>query len=154
MFFQQGKRGGVSYFNKRYSEASKNNHILYLGMNNLYGHAMSQYLPYADIKWVKNIEKIEQKSMQIKKDSSTGYILEVDLEYPKKLHDIHNNYPLAPEKINIPKEWLSDYCLEIVNAHNITTRKVNKLVANLINKNNYVIYYRNLQQCIELGMKF
>ena len=92
--------------------------------------------------------------MQIKKDSSTGYILEVDLEYPKKLHDIHNNYPLAPENVNIPKEWLSDYCLEIVNAHNITTRKVNKLVANLINKNNYVIYYRNLQQCIELGMKF
>ena len=53
MFFQQGKRRGVSYINKRYSEASKNNHILYLGMNSLYGHAMSQYLPYADFKWVK-----------------------------------------------------------------------------------------------------
>ena len=91
--------------------------------------------------------------MQIKKDSSTGYILEVDLEYPKKLHDIHNDYPLAPEKINIPKEWLSDYCLKIANAHNITTGTVKKLVPNLMNKNNYVIHYRNLPQCLELGMK-
>ena len=64
-FFEQGKRGGVSYFNKRYSEASKNVNILYLDMNNLYGHAMSQYLLYADFKWVKNIDKIQQKLMQI-----------------------------------------------------------------------------------------
>ena len=66
--------------------------------------------------------------MNIKSNSSTGYILEVDLEYPKKLHDIHNDYPLAPEKINIPKEWLSDYCLKIANAHNITTGTVKTLL--------------------------
>ena len=72
-------------------------------MNNLYGHAMSQYLPYSNFKWVKNIDKIEQKLMQIKKDSSTGYILEVDLEYPQELHDIHNDYPLAPEKLKYQK---------------------------------------------------
>ena len=46
-------------------------------MNNLYGHAMSQYLPYSNFKWVKKNDKIEQKLMQIKKDSSIGYILEV-----------------------------------------------------------------------------
>ena len=91
--------------------------------------------------------------MNIKSNSSTGYVLEVDLEYPQELHDIHNDYPLAPEKINIPKEWLSDYCLKIANAHNITTGTVKKLVPNLMNKNNYVIHYRNLQQCLELGMK-
>ena len=123
-------------------------------MNNLYGHAMSQYLPYANFKWVKNIDKIKQKLMNIKSNSSTGYILEVDLEYPQELHDIHNDYPLAPEKINIPKEWLSDYSLKILNAHNITIRKLKKLVPNLMNKNNYVIHYRNLQQYPELGMKF
>ena len=117
MFFEQGMRGGVSYISKRHSKANneycqdydKENpkkHILYLDMNNLYGHAMIQYLPYADFKWVKNIDEIKQKLIQIKKDSSTGYILEVDLEYPQELHDIHNHYPLAPEKINIPKEWL------------------------------------------------
>ena len=59
MFFKQGMRGGVSYINKRYSEASKNKHILYFDMNNLYEDAMSPYLPYADFKWVKNINKIE-----------------------------------------------------------------------------------------------
>ena len=57
--------------------------------------------------------------MNIKSNSSTGYILEVDLECPQELHDIHNDCPLAPEKINIPKEWLSDYSLEIVNAHKL-----------------------------------
>ena len=122
-------------------------------MNNLYGHAKSQYLPYANFKSVKNIDKSEQKLLQIKKDSSTGYILELDLEYPKKLPGIHNDYPLAPKKINIPEEWLSDYCLKIANTHNITTGTVNKLVPNLMNKNNYVIHYRNLQQCLELRMK-
>ena len=69
------------------------------------------------------------------------------------MRDIHNDYPLAPEKIVIPKEWLSDYCLKTANAHNITTGTVKKLVSNLMNKNNYVIHYRNLQQCLELGMK-
>ena len=82
-------RGGVSYINKRYSEVFKNINILYLDMNNLYGHAMSQYLPYANFKWVKDIDKIKQKLMIIKSNSSTGYVLEVDLEHPRKLHDVH-----------------------------------------------------------------
>ena len=73
-------------------------------MNNLYGCAMSQYLPYANFKWVKNIDKIKPKLMNIKINSSTGYILEIDLDYLEELHDIHNDYPLAPEKISIPKE--------------------------------------------------
>ena len=164
MLFEQGRRGGVSYINKRYSEANnkycldydktkREKYILYLDMNNLYGHAMSQYLPYSNFKWVKNIDKIKQKLMTIKNNSSTRYILEVNLEYPQELHDSHNDYPLAPEKIKIPKEWLSDYSLEIANAHNISTGKVKKLVPNLMNKSNYVIHYRNLQQCLELGMK-
>ena len=90
-------------------------------MNHLYGHATGQCLPYANFKWVKDINKIEQKLMNIKNNSSTGYVLQVDLEYPQNLHNIHNNYPLAPEKINTPKEWLHDYCLKIANAHNTTT---------------------------------
>ena len=164
MFFEQGMRGGVSYINKRYSKANNKycpdydkakpeKYIIYLVMNDLYGHPTSQYLPYANFEWVKNINKIKQKLMNIKSYSSTGYILEVDLEYPQEFNLILNKYPLAPEKINIPKEWLSDYSLEIANAHNITTGTVKILVPNLINKNNYVIHYRNLQQCLELGMK-
>ena len=123
--------------------------ITYLDMNNLHGHAMSQYLPYANFKWVKNINEAEQKLMKIKSNSSTGYILEVDLEYPKNLHYEHSDYPLAPAKIKIQKEWLSDYCLEIVNEHNINIGTVKELVPNVMPKNNYVIHYRNLQQCLE-----
>ena len=93
-------------------------------MNNLYERAISQYLPYANFKWVRNVDKIERKLMNIKSNSSTGYLLKVDLEYPQKVHVVHNNYPLAPEKINIPKEWLSDYCLKSANFQNITTEKV------------------------------
>ena len=164
MLFEQGRRGGDSYINKRYSKANNGyfkdydkekpkNYIIYLDMNNLYEHAMSQYLPYADFKWVKNKDKIKQKLMNIKSNSSTGYILEVVLEYPQELHDIYNDYAIAPERINIPKEWLSDYCLKIANFDNITTGKIKKILPNLMNKNNYLIHYRNLQQCLELGIK-
>ena len=66
-------------------------------------------LPINSFKWVKNIDQIEEKLMKINSNSSTGYILEVDLEYPKELHDIHNDYQLEPQKINIKKRmviWL------------------------------------------------
>ena len=115
MFFEQGMRGGVSYINKRYSKANDKycpdcdttipeKYILYLDMNNLYGCAMSQYLPYTNFKWVKNIDTIKQKLMNIKSNSLAGYILEVDLEYPQELHDSHSDYLLASEKINMLKE--------------------------------------------------
>ena len=96
-------------------------------MNNLHGCAMSQYLPINNFKWVKNINKIEERLMSIKKNCSTGYILEVDLEYLKELYDIDNDYPLAQEKINIQKEWLSNYCLKIANELNITIGSVKKI---------------------------
>ena len=165
IFIEKGMRGGISYISKRYSKANNEycsdydseklkTYITYLDMNNLYGHAMSQYLPYANFKWVKNVNEIEQKLMKIKSNSSSGYILEVDLEYPKNLYYEHNDYPLAPGKINIQKEWLSNYCLEIANEHDITTGTPKKLVTNLMDKNNYVICYRNLQQCLQKGLIF
>ena len=85
--------------------------------------------------------------MKIKSNSSAGYIVEVDLQYPQKLHNEQSDFSLAPEKINIQKEWQSDYCLEIVNEHNITTGTAKKLVTNLMDKNNYMIIeiYNSLQ---------
>ena len=115
---------------------------------------MSQYLPYSKFKWVNNINEIEQILMKIKSNNWIGYILEVDLEYSKNIHYEHSDYALAPEKINIQKEWLSDYCLEIVNEHNITTGTNKKLVTNLMDKDKYVLHYRNLQQFLQLGLKF
>ena len=63
-------------------------------MNNLYGWAMSSYLPYSSFKWLKNTDNFGGNSISEK--SPIGYILEVDLEYPDKLHVLHNNYPLVP----------------------------------------------------------
>ena len=83
IFIEKGIRGGISYIIKRYSKASNEyrsvcnskkvkTYITYLDMNNLYGCPMSQYLAYANFKWVKNINEIEQKLMKIKSNSSTG----------------------------------------------------------------------------------
>ena len=119
IFIEKGTRGGISYISKRYSKANNEYYsdcdsekpktcISYLDINNSYEHAMSQSLPHANSKWVKNINEVEQKLMEIKSNSSTEYMLEVDLEYPKNLHYEYNDYPLAPGKL------LFNYCLLIV----------------------------------------
>ena len=77
-------------------------------MNNFYGCAMSKYLPYGRFKWFKNADNFDINSISQK--SPIGYILDVDLEYPNDLHVLHNDYPLAPEKLAIPYNILSDYC--------------------------------------------
>ena len=108
-FIEKGMCGGVSYianrygnannkYMKEYNEKAPSKYIMYLDANNLYGWAMSQYLPTGNSKWMtdKEISKIDLG--KYKADGKKGLILEVDLEYPKELHDIHNDYPVAPEK--------------------------------------------------------
>ena len=89
----------------------------------------------------------------ISENSSIGYILEVDLEYPNKLHDLHSNYPLPPEKFEISQNMLSNYCSDIADEYGIKIGRVNRLVPNLGNKSKYVVHYRNLQLYLSLGMK-
>ena len=89
----------------------------------------------------------------ISENSSIGYILEVDIEYPSELHDLHNDYPLASEKLEISQDVSSKYCSDIPNKYGIKIGGVNKLVPNLGNKRKYVVYYRNLQLYLSLGMK-
>ena len=89
----------------------------------------------------------------ISENSSIGYILEVDLEYPSKLHDLHNGYPLAPEKFEIGQNMLSKYCFNIVNEYRIKIGEVNRLIRNLGNKSKYVVNYKNLQLYLSLKMK-
>ena len=120
-------------------------------MNNLYGWAMSRYLPCGRFKWLKNADNFDVNSISEK--SPIGYILEVDLEYPDELHVLHNDYPLAPEKLAIPYDMLSDYCKKIENKYGIKVGDVKKLIPNLGDKTNYVLHYRNLQLYLSLGMK-
>ena len=105
------------------SELSK--YIAYLDANNLYGWAMSKLLPTHSFKWMK-VGELETWELH-------SCILEVDLEYPRSLHDLHSDYPLAPEQIEV--------------------NKVDKLIPNLWNKKKYVIHYENLKQYLSLGLK-
>ena len=162
LFIEKGLREGISYIAKRYAKANnkymKDNDptkpskfITYLDMNNLYGWAMSGYLPYGGFKWLKNVDGFDVNS--INKKSPIGYILEVDLEYPDELHELHNDYPLAPEKLAVSSDMLSKYCKKIADKYEIKVGDVKKLIPNLGNKTNYVVHYRNLQLYLSLGMK-
>ena len=120
---EKGLRGGVSYIAKSYSKASnkyminydlkkRSKVITYLDMNNSYGWAMSVHLPYGRFKWLKNFDGFDVNSISEK--SPIGYILEVDLQYADELHALHNDYPLAPEKLAIPYDMLSNYCKKLL----------------------------------------
>ena len=85
----------------------------YLDMNNLYGWAMSEYLPYEGFEWLKNVDKFEVTNL-ISVKSLIGYLLEVDLEYPNELHELHNGYPLTPEKLAVSSDMLSKYCKKLL----------------------------------------
>ena len=86
----------------------------------------------------------------VEENSSIGYILEVDIEYPSELHKLHNDYPLGPE---INQNMLPKYCCNIADKYGIKIGGVDKLVPNLGNKSKYVVHYRYLQLYLSLGMK-
>ena len=123
LMFENGVRGGVStistrhskannkYMGKRFNKTKPSKFIMYLDANNLYGYAMIKKLPIGGFKWMTEEEVKDWKSY--------GCILEVDLEYPKELHDLHNDYPLAPERMKIGK--------------------VEKLIPNLNDKQRYIL---------------
>ena len=163
-FIEKDLRGGISYianrygkannkYMKEYNEKAPSKYIMYLDANNLYGWAMSQYLPTGGFRWLtqKQIDKINLAKYEV--DSKKGLILEVDLEYPEELHDLHNDYPLAPEKVKVAKDMLSEYCQNIAEKYGISTGLVSKLIPTLGKKEKYVLHYRNLQLYIDLGLK-
>ena len=135
---ERGIRGGVSMISKRYAKANNKYmgksyvdnlvsvFLMYLDANNLYGVAMSMKLPTHGFKWMTEKELSCWESYPC--------ILEVDLDYPKELHDLHNDYPLAPERI-------------------MCKNNVEKLIPNLRNKEKYVLHYENLKQYMKLGLE-
>ena len=164
LFIEKGMRGGISYISKRHIKANnkctenyesdkEDKFIIYLDANNLYGWTMTQYLSHGRFKWLSKKEIDEFDLNLVKENSSVGYILEADLGYPSELHDLRNDYPLAPEKIEISQDMLSKYCSDIADKYGIKIGGVNKLLSNLRNKKKYVVHYRNLQLYLSLGMK-
>ena len=110
--------------------------------HNLYGYTMPKYLPTSRFKW------INRKEFNLNKYTSNGLkgcVLEVDIEYPKEFRELHSDYPLAADKIEIKKELLSDYQLKIADRCNIPIGNVKKVVLNFFNKEKLFIHYNNLQ---------
>ena len=104
-------------------------------MNNLYGWAMSKYLPYEGFKWLKNVDKFDVISVNEK--SPIGYFLAVDLKYPDELHEFHNDFPLGLEKLAVSSDMLSKPIKKIADKYEI---KVGELTPSLDHKTNYVVH--------------
>jgi hypothetical protein len=160
---ERQKRGGLCFVgskrhvvaNNRYLDNfDKNkdeNYILYLDANNLYGWAMSESLPFKDIKFDNNVTL--EEVLNTKDDNETGYILEVDLLFPKEIHEKLKQYPPCPENICPKKEWFSDFQKELAKQNNIINSRSCKLVPHLFEHKNYCIHYRNLKFVHDLGVK-
>ena len=146
LMIEKGIRGGISIISNRYGKANNkymkdynkkeaSKYLMYVDANNLYGCAMSQKLPIHSFNWltdkeIKNLFKIQVVQFW----ERTPCILEVDLTYPEELHDLHNDYPLCPERVECDKG-------------------VKKLIPNLRHKKNYVVHYKTLMQYLNLGME-
>ena len=112
---------------------------------------MSEYLPYGEFEWLKNVHELDV--MSINEKSDVGYVLKVDLKYPKELHDLHNDYPLGPQKLTVTNDILSNYYKSIADKYDIKVGDIKKLIPNLGHKTKYVVHYRNLQLYLSLEMK-
>ena len=147
-------RGNVSYISKRYSKSDENTENMYWDANNLHGWAMIQDVPYSGFKFLSEKEINSFNLDSIAENSPIGYILEVDLEYCKELHDSHSDYPLCLEKTKGNSDMLSKYCKDIAaDWYGINVGGVRKLIPNLGDKVKYVVHYKNLQYYLSLGMK-
>ena len=119
-------------YTKNYDENNESSYIQYLDANNLYGWPMSQKLPVNGFKWVNN-EINEEFTKNYDENSDKGCILEVDVKYPRKLHNLHCDLPFLPKRMKIDK--------------------CKKLVYNLCNKKKYVAHIKSLKQALNHGLK-
>ena len=163
MFFECGIRGGISMISNRYAKANNrylkdegdyrrdlaSKFIAYFDANNLYGWGMCSSLPTGDFRFLDETEVADFDAAAIPEDGPKGYVLQVDMDYPDSLHDLHNDYPMAPEKIAIDDDMLSPYA----KAFNHKGKPPVKLVPNLMPKTNYVLHLRNLQLYLKHGLR-
>ena len=144
LMVEKGIRGGKCHAMHRYAKANnkymkdynkyeEESILEYLDANNLYGWAMSEPLPVDGFVWIKDLSKTDEDFIKNNdKDSDKGYILKVDIKYPKNLHDLDSDLRFLPERMKI--------------------HKCNRLVCNLYDKENYVLHIRSLKQALSRGL--
>ena len=141
-------RGGISsIMGDRYIKSDDNKKILYIDANNLYGHSMSQYLPYDEIKFDNEVELDD--ILNTPDDSDIGYVVEVDLKYPDNIKQKTKNFPFTPMNKKINPDKFNDYMKEIKPDTYIQT---SKLICDWSDKKNYLVHYRMLKFFIRHGM--
>ena len=145
LMVEEGIRGGICHAIQRYAKANnkymnnydtkkKSSYIQYLDVNSLYGKAMTEKLPVRGLKLVNDISKIDEDFVKdYKKNDNKGYILDVDVDYPSKLQNLHSDLPFLPERM-------------IIN-------NTKKLVCNLNDKKNYIVHINVLKQALDHGLK-
>ena len=146
LMVEEGIRGGICHSIQRYAKANnkymksynnneESSYIQYLGANNLYGWAMSKKLPTNGFKWLDTAEHVinEEFIKNYNENDMKGYILEVDVKYPKRLHELHSDLPFLSERMEV--------------------NKCKKLVCNLFNKKKYVAHINTLKQALNHGLK-
>jgi hypothetical protein len=160
LMIENGNRGGICMITKRFAKANNKylrgfnekkmrKFLMYLDANNLYGWAMSQYLPIGDYRWEKPEDFTTESILAMSDEQARGFIFEVDLAYPRQLHDLHSDYPLAPEsKAGQDSPLIADIRKRLGG----NTEEDKKLIPNLNDKKNYVLHYRNLKLYLKLGL--
>ena len=146
LMVEEGIRGGICHSIQRYAKANnkymksynnnkESSYIQYLDANNLYGWAMSKKLPTNGFKWLDTAERAinEEFIKNYNESDIKGYILEVDVKYPKRLHELHSDLPFLSERMEV--------------------NKCKKLVCNLFNKKKYVAHINTLKQALNHGLK-
>ena len=138
-----------------YDPEKETSYIAYFDCNNQYGWAMSQYLPTHGFEWVPldtiSPEFWTEFILNLEDEQETGYMFEVDLEYPAELHDLHDTYPLAPEHLMINRDMLSSYQKGLADKLGVKVGG-EKLCLTLDDKTNYICHYRNLKLYLEKGL--
>lgn len=165
LFVERSVRDRVAMVPTRYAKANnpyvptydvnKPHNYIYLDCTNLYGTAMTKPLPIDEFSWLERNEIEALDVCTLRDDSETGYMIEVDLGYPYRLHDLHSDLPLAPEKHAISDDMLLPYCMrmKMLKDFACSTAKVEKLVTSLNDKTTYIVHYRTLKLYLEYGME-
>ena len=145
LMVEEGIRGGICHAIQRYGKANnkymndydkkkKPSYIQYLDASNLYGKAMTEKLPVRGFRWMDNISKIDEDFVKVyNKNDNKGYILDVDVDYPSKLQNLHSDLPFLPERMVI--------------------NNTKKLVCNLNDKKNSIVHINVLKQALDHGLK-